>query len=104
MQKPNSLRAGQPHFGPDFSFSEDERKAIDWFRRQFWNGKIRAQVPDDTIAYMLLRVALGHPDQLGGWIDQIIRYREAEGVALSDVIDRKIAQRPEYGCPSRASD
>lgn len=77
-------------------FTQDERKALDWFRRQYWSGDTPVQVPDEAIAYMLLRVALGHPERLAAWMDEVIHYRDAEGVSLSELIDRKIAQPSEY--------
>jgi hypothetical protein len=98
MSKPNHLHAeGEPKRSPmHVPFSSEELKALEWFRREYWHGEDPEKTPDDAIAFMLFRVALGHPDQLVAWIDQMIYYREAEGVSLSEAIDRNIANRPEY--------
>ncbi|HYG34657.1 MAG TPA: hypothetical protein VEC99_07735 [Clostridia bacterium] len=97
MPQSKPIEFNTPKSAPlDATFSPDEVRALEWFRRQYWEGDDPAKAPDDAIAFMLLRVALGHPDRLVAWIDEMIHYREAEGVSLSELIDRKIAQRPEY--------
>ncbi len=92
MQKENPGTSGLPNF----SFSTEEKRALEWFRRQYWRAKDASAASDNAVAYMLLRVALSHPDKLANWIDDLVYYRTAEGVRLSELIDGRIAIRPEY--------
>src|SRR5512141_1570567 len=65
-----------------FVFDPAERRAIDWFRQQFWAGSTPAETPDHAIAFMLLRFALGRREEVAGWLDEVIRYRKLEGVSI----------------------
>ncbi len=71
MQQPNDSESAES-CGFNYSFSPDELKAIAWFRSQYWGGSTPAEIPDHAIAFMLLRVGLGHPGQLAGWIDELL--------------------------------
>lgn len=97
MPKSNPVELGEVKSAPlDLPFSPQELKALDWFRREYWGADNPVKTPDEAIAFMLLRVALGHPQSLVNWIDQMIKYRDTEGVSLTDSIDRLIASRKEY--------
>ncbi len=92
MQKlhPNALQQAHHKF-PPAPFSAAEAEVLDWFRKRYWEPAAGELLSDETIAYMLLRVALGHREELAAWLDGLIGYRDAEGVNLSDLIDRRIA-------------
>ncbi len=87
---------------PPAPFSAPESAALDWFRKRYWETNAGALLSDETIAYMLLRVALGRRDDLANWLDLLIGYRDAEGVDLSELIDRRIAATSQTS--SRGSD
>lgn len=76
--------------------SAREVEALAWFRARYWSDVSSALVPDSAIAHMLLRLALTEPQQLAGRMEQLLAYREAEGVSVSDLINHKLAARPEY--------
>lgn len=77
-------------------FSPAELKALDWFRQRYWPGNNSTTVPDEAIAYMLLRLALGKPAEVAGWLEQGLNYREAEGLALSQWLNERLASHPLY--------
>ncbi len=87
---PTPSQRRQPKF-PPAPFSVAESATLDWFRQRYWEAKAGALLSDETIAYMLLRVALGNRESLAGWLDALIAYRDAEGVNLSDLIERRIS-------------
>jgi hypothetical protein len=76
--------------------SNREVQALAWFRARYWSDVSSALVPDSAIAHMLLRLALTDPQQLAARMEQLLGYREAEGVSVSDLINRKLESRPEY--------
>jgi len=76
---------------------DPEQVALTWFKANYYPKG--CPVPLDDIREMILHVALAHPEQVGQWLTDFARYRDAEGFTGSGVADlmaATIVQQPQY--------